>query len=258
MLIEPARTSPYKNRLLAALPPDVQQRLFDHLEECELPLGKVLYAYGQTMPYVYFPADAIVSLQYMLQDGKSAQVAMIGNEGLVGMTQLMMAAHTQSHMVVQCAGTAYRLKAEIFRHEFKRHGEVLGLLLGYSQYLMIKTAQTAICNCHHTVDQRLCRLLLRTLDRLPRHEFLMTQEMIANLLGVRREGVTDAASKLQKMGAIKYTRGHITVLDRAKLEQLCCECYAVVTTAGDRLLPGSPYYEHPRERPARPLRLPYC
>lgn len=229
--------SPIRNQLLAALPQDIQNRLFSHLEECQLPLGKLLYDSGQAMRFVYFPADAIVSMQYMLKDGKSAQIAMIGNEGLVGMPQLMGEEHTPSHAVVQSAGTAYRLKVEILRCEFRRHGEMLELLLRYTQYLMTQTAQTAVCNRHHTLDQQLCRWLLLTLDRLPREEFLMTQEMIANMLGVRREGVTDAASKLQKLGVIKYSRGHITVLDRAHLENHCCECYDVVKNEHQRLLP---------------------
>nr|WP_319527893.1 Crp/Fnr family transcriptional regulator [Pseudomonas laurentiana] len=227
---------PLQNRLLAALPVEVQERLIPQLELVVLPLGKVVYESGDTLQYVYFPTDAIVSLLYVMEDGASAEISVVGNEGLIGIAVFMGGESTPSRAIVQSAGHAYRLPGQRLKTEFNRHGEMMQLLLRYTQALITQMAQTAVCNRHHSIDQQLCRWLLLSLDRLPSNQLIMTQELIANMLGVRREGVTEAAGKLQKLGVIEYSRGHIEVLDRAKLEALCCECYAVVKKETDRLL----------------------
>lgn len=230
-------SSPRQNHLLAALPIDAQERIFSHLELVTLPLGKVLYESGDTLRHVYFPTDSIVSLLYVMEDGASAEISVVGNDGLIGIALFMGGESTPSRAIVQSAGHAYRLLGQRLKNEFNRHGTFLELMLRYTQSLITQMAQTAVCNRHHSVDQQLCRWLLLSLDRLPSKRLSMTQELIANMLGVRREGVTDAAGKLQKLGVIEYSRGLITVLDRDKLEQLSCECYAVVKKETDRLLP---------------------
>ena len=202
-----------------------------------MPLGKVLYESGDVLRHVYFPTDAIVSLLYVLANGSSAEIAVVGNEGLIGVALFMGGETTPSRAVVQSSGHAYRLAGQRLKAEFHRNGELQLLLLRYTQALITQMAQTAVCNRHHSVDQQLCRWLLLSLDCLTTNQLVMTQELIANMLGVRREGVTEAAGKLQKLGVIEYSRGHITVLDRPRLEQLCCECYAVVRKESDRLLP---------------------
>ncbi|QKR82766.1 Crp/Fnr family transcriptional regulator [Pseudomonas aeruginosa] len=232
--------SPLQNHLLAALTQEIQERLIPHLERVTLPLGKVLYESGDALRHVYFPTDAIVSLLYVMEDGASAEISVVGNEGLIGVAVFMGGESTPSRAIVQSAGHAYRLPGQKLKDEFNRHGEMLQLMLRYTQALITQMAQTAVCNRHHSIDQQLCRWLLLSLDRLPSNQLSMTQELIANMLGVRREGVTEAAGKLQKLGVIKYSRGHITVLDRPQLEALCCECYAVVKRATDRLLPYLP------------------
>lgn len=229
--------SPLQNFLLAALPPAIQQRLFPRLELVPLPLGKVLYESGDTMRYVYFPTDSIVSLLYVMESGASAEISVVGNEGIVGVSLFMGGESTPSRAVVQSAGSAYRMPGQQLKDEFNLHSELMLLLLRYTQSLITQMAQTAVCNRHHSIDQQLCRWLLLSLDRLSDNKLTMTQELIANMLGVRREGVTEAAGKLQKLGVIDYCRGHITVLDRLKLESFCCECYAVVKQETDRLLP---------------------
>lgn len=228
-----------QNHLLASLPESAQDRLFSCLEPVPLELGDVLYESGDRLPYVYFPADSIVSLMYVMEDGASAEISVVGNEGVVGIAVFMGGASTTSRAVVQSAGSAYRLSGQRLNDEFKRSSEVRHLLLLYTQALLTQMAQTAVCNRHHTIDQQLARWLLLSLDRLGSDEVSMTQELIANMLGVRREGVTNAAMKLQRMDVIHYNRGHIRVLDRPRLEELTCECYAVVKRETDRLLPQS-------------------
>lgn len=228
---------PQQNHLLAAMPIEVQHRLLPELELVPLPLGKVLYESGDVLRHVYFPTDSIVSLLYVMESGASAEISVVGNEGMIGVALFMGGESTPSRAIVQSAGSAYRLGGQRLKDEFNLHGEMMLLLLRYTQSLITQMAQTAVCNRHHSVDQQLCRWLLLSLDRLPSNRLIMTQELIANMLGVRREGVTDAAGKLQKQGVIEYSRGHITVLDRPKLEQLSCECYAVVKKETDRLLP---------------------
>lgn len=228
--------SPLQNHLLAALPVEVQNRLFPELELAPLPLGKVLYESGDVLRHVYFPTDSIVSLLYVMESGASAEISVVGNEGLIGVALFMGGESTPSRAIVQSAGHAYRLRGQRVKDEFNRHGELLQLMLRYTQSLITQMSQTAVCNRHHSIDQQLCRWLLLSLDRLPSNHLVMTQELIANMLGVRREGVTEAASKLQKLGVIEYSRGQITVLDRPKLEGLSCECYAVVKKETDRLL----------------------
>ena len=230
-------STPMQNQLLAALPNDVQQRLFPHLELVSLPLGKVLYESGSRLRHVYFPTDAIVSLLYVMQNGASAEISVVGNEGIVGIAVFMGGDSTPSRAIVQSAGNGYRLLSALFKEEFTRDADTRLLMLRYTQALITQMAQTAVCNRHHTVDQQLCRWLLLSLDRLSDNNLTMTQELIANMLGVRREGVTIAAHKLQQLGVIEYHRGHITVLDRSRLEQLSCECYAVVKKETDRLQP---------------------
>jgi len=229
--------TPKSNRLLAALPEENYRALLPFLEEVPLPLGMVVYESGGEQRYVYFPASSIVSLLYVLENGSSAEIAVTGNEGLVGISLFMGGETTPSRAVVQSAGHGFRLKGEVLRKEFESGGVLQHLLLRYTQALITQMTQTAVCNRHHSVDQQLCRWLLLSLDRLPGKELVMTQELIANMLGVRREGVTEAAGKLQDEGMISYSRGHITVLDREKLEARVCECYAVVKKEYDRLLP---------------------
>lgn len=226
-----------QNHLLGVIPADVQQRIFPHLELVDLPLGKVLYESGDTLRYVYFPTDAIVSLLYVMESGASAEISVIGNDGMVGVSLFMGGESTTNRAVVQSAGSAYRLSGQRLKDEFNRHGAFLNLMLRYTQSLITQMSQTAVCNRHHSIDQQLCRWLLLSLDRLPSNRLQMTQELIANMLGVRREGVTDAAGRLQRAGVIEYCRGLITILDRPQLELLCCECYAVVRKETERLLP---------------------
>jgi CRP-like cAMP-binding protein len=228
---------PRQNRLLAALPDDEWARWHPHLEEVDLPLGKVLYESGSTLSHVYFPTTSIVSLLYVMEDGASAEIAVVGLEGIVGVSLFMGGESTPSRAVVQSAGRGFRLNASLMLKEFNRAGPVLHLLLRYTQALITQMAQTAVCNRHHSLDQQLCRWLLLSLDRLDSTDLAMTQELIANMLGVRREGVTEAAGRLQEAGLIRYRRGHITVLDRSLLEARSCECYAVVKNEYDRLLP---------------------
>ena len=225
-----------RNHLLAALPAEVVARLTPALELIPLPLGKVLYESGDSLRYVYFPIDSIVSLLYVMESGASAEISVVGNEGLIGVAVFMGGESTPSRAIVQSSGSAYRLPGPLLKDEFNRHGDLLILILRYTQALITQMAQTAVCNRHHSIDQQLCRWLLLSLDRLPDNRLVMTQELIANMLGVRREGVTDAAGKLQRQGVIEYSRGHITVLDRPQLEALSCECYGVVKKESDRLL----------------------
>lgn len=227
-----------QNHLLAALPAADLDRLRPHLKWMPLALGEVLYESGSRQAHVYFPTDAIVSLLYMMADGASAEIAVVGYEGIIGVSLFMGGETTPSRAVVQSAGHAYRLQGKLLKEEFTRGGAMQHLLLRYTQALLTQMAQTAVCNRHHSLDQQLCRWLLLSLDRLVGNELAMTQELIANMLGVRREGVTEAAGKLQSAGLIKYSRGHITVLDREGLEARTCECYGVVKKEFDRLLPA--------------------
>jgi len=227
-----------KNHLLAALPQAESQRWMPLLESVELSLGQVLYESGTTLTHVYFPTTAIISLLYVMENGASAEIAVVGNEGIVGISLFMGGESTSSRAVVQSAGKGFRLNAQKMKEEFDRAGPVLRLLLRYTQALITQMSQTAVCNRHHSLDQQLCRWLLLSLDRLEGNQLVMTQELIANMLGVRREGVTEGALKLQHAGLIRYARGHITVLDRAGLEERSCECYAVVKKEYDRLLPA--------------------
>ena len=229
-------TSPKQNHLLAALPAKDYARLLPDLEPIAMPLGWVVYESGSRMGYVYFPTTCIVSLLYVMESGASAEIAIVGEEGLVGISLFMGGESTPSRAVVQSAGAGYRLKASVLKREFAMGGELQHLALRYTQALITQMAQTAVCNRHHSVDQQLCRWLLLSMDRLPDNQLSMTQELIANMLGVRREGVTEAAGHLQAAGIIHYSRGHITILDRTKLEQRVCECYGVVKIEYDRLL----------------------
>ena len=233
-----ADPDPRANRLLAGLPATALQRWLPQLEAVEMPLGRVLHESGSTPAHVYFPTTAIVSLLYVMENGASAEIAVVGNEGLVGVSLFMGGESTPSRAVVQSAGQGFRLASPTIKEEFSR-APVLHLLLRYTQALITQMSQTAVCNRHHSLDQQLCRRLLLSLDRLPGNELVMTQELIANMLGVRREGVTEGATKLQKAGLIKYARGRITVLDRAGLERSTCECYDVVKREYDRLLPAT-------------------
>jgi CRP-like cAMP-binding protein len=233
----PQLPDPSQNRLLANLPLAELGRWLPRLEWVDMPLGQVLYESGRTLSHVYFPISAIVSLLYVMENGASAEIAVVGNEGLVGISLFMGGDSTPSRAVVQSAGAGYRLKAALMKNEFDRAGPVMHLLLRYTQALITQMAQTAVCNRHHSLDQQLCRWLLLSLDRLQGNELVMTQELIANMLGVRREGVTEAALKLQADGLIRYARGRISVLDRTELEGRTCECYAVVKREYDRLLP---------------------
>lgn len=229
--------NPRQNHLLAALPGDQCKRLCSHLESVAMPLGKVLYESGNRLQHVYFPTTSIVSLLYIMKNGASAEIAVIGREGLIGVALFMGGETMPNRAVVQSAGDAYRLPGKYLKQEFHRPGAFQEILLRYTQALLTQMAQTAVCNRHHSVDQQLCRWLLLSLDRLSSHDLTMTQELIANMLGVRREGVTEAAGKLQKAGLIHYSRGRITVLDRSGLEARVCECYQVVKKEFDRLLP---------------------
>jgi CRP-like cAMP-binding protein len=230
--------NPNQNHLLAALTPAESARLTPHLELVAMPFGEVYYEAGGRLPYVYFPTTSIVSMHYVLENGASAEIAGIGNEGLLGISLFMGGNSTPSRASVRAAGFGYKLKAQLLIDEFNRGGPFQRLLLRYTQALMTQTAQTAACNRHHTVEQQLCRWLLLTLDRAPSNELILTQELAANMLGVRREGISEAAGKLQREGYISYRhkRGHIMVLDRCGLEGHACECYGVVKREFDRLL----------------------
>jgi CRP-like cAMP-binding protein len=232
-----ASPTPKENHLLAALPEETYERLLPFLERISLPLGQAVYESGGTQGYVYFPTSSIVSLLYVLADGASAEIAITGKEGLVGIALFMGGESTPSRAVVQSAGHGYRLRGDLLKKAFEAGGALQHLVLRYTQALITQMTQTAVCNRHHAVDQQLCRWLLLSLDRLPGNELVMTQELIANMLGVRREGVTEAAGKLQAEGLIEYSRGKIRVLDRRRLEARVCECYAVVKKEYDRLLP---------------------
>jgi CRP-like cAMP-binding protein len=235
-------TSPLQNHILDALPPTERERLFPHLKLVTLPLGAVLYESGHRLRNIYFPTDSIVSLLYVLNNGASAEISVVGNDGAIGVALFMGGETTTNRAIVQSAGSAYSLTGRRLKQEFDRHGELLHILLRYTQALITQMSQTAVCNRHHSVDQQLCRWLLLSLDRLPSAKLTMTQELMANMLGVRREGVTEAAGKLQNLGVITYSRGQITVLDRPRLEELSCECYGVVKTETDRLLPLRPLH----------------
>jgi CRP-like cAMP-binding protein len=231
------QASPQQNHLLGAIPGAEWERFAPHLTPVNLKLGDVIYESGSNQPYVYFPTDSIISLLYVMENGASAEIAIVGNEGLVGISLFMGGGTTPSRAVVQSAGQAFRMKAQWIRDEFILARSVQHLFLRYTQALLTQMAQTAVCNRHHSVDQQLCRWLLMSLDRLQSNELMMTQELIANMLGVRREGVTEAAGKLQQAGVIQYSRGRIRVLDRSRLEHMACECYEVVKKEFMRLLP---------------------
>ena len=231
-----SKNDPNQNHLLAAMLDADFDRLAPHLELVPMPLGNVLYESGGKLQYAYFPTTSIVSLHYLLENGGSSEIAGVGNEGILGVSLFMGGNTTPSRAIVQTGGFGYRLPAPVLIEEFNRGGPVMRLLLRYTQALLTQMAQTAVCNRHHSVEQQLCRWLLLTLDRLPRNDLTMTQELIANMLGVRREGVTEAAGRLQGYGYISYRRGHITVLDRKGLEADVCECYAVVKKEFARLL----------------------
>ncbi|PRY99323.1 CRP-like cAMP-binding protein [Jezberella montanilacus] len=231
------KTLKKRNHIFEAMPTNEWERLLPFIETIELPLGKVLYEPGTKMSHVIFPTSAIVSLLYALENGSSAEIAVVGNEGVVGISIFMGGESTSSRAVVQSAGVGYKIKSSMLMDEFNRGGPIMHLLLRYTQALITQMSQTAVCNRHHSLDQQLCRWLLLSADRLTGNELIMTQELIANMLGVRREGVTEAALKIQKAGLIQYARGHITILDRHGLERRTCECYQVVKTEYDRLLP---------------------
>lgn len=226
---------PQQNNFLAALPKESKSRLFPELELEQLPLDRVLFESGHVSKYVYFPIDSIVSLLYVMEDGAPTEISLVGNEGLVGIASFMGGGSTTGQAVVQNAGAAYRIPAVLFTDEFNRSSDTRVLALRYTQSLITQMAQTAVCNRHHSIDQQLCRWLLLSLDRLPGNRLSITQELLANMLGVRREGVNGASGKLKKMGVIEHHRGEITVLDRPELEKQCCECYAVVKRETDRL-----------------------
>ena len=228
--------SPDQNHLLAALPAEIFERLSPHLELISMPLGEVLYESGGQLQHVYFPTTAIVSLHYIMENGASSEIAGVGNEGVLGISLFMGGNTTPSLATVQTAGHGYRLKVRLMMEEFNRAGPMMRLMLRYTQALITQMSQTAVCNRHHSVEQQLCRWLLLTLDRLTSNELIMTQELIASMLGVRREGITEAAGNLQRAGLISYRRGHITVLERSGLESRVCECYVVVKNEFDRLL----------------------
>ncbi|MBN8237624.1 Crp/Fnr family transcriptional regulator [Marinobacter hydrocarbonoclasticus] len=232
-----APTSPKQNHLLAALPVEARERMWPQLKLVELRLGDVIYESGQAIEFVYFPTDCIISLLYVMRNGASAEISVVGNEGMAGIAVFMGGESTLTRTIVQSQGFAYRMPSLALKNEFNNHAEVRVLMLRYTQALITQMSQTAVCNRHHTIDQQLCRWLLLSLDRLPDCQLEMTQELIANMLGVRREGVTEAAGKLQKQGVIQYHRGHISVIDRSKLEALSCECYAVVKRETNRLFP---------------------
>ncbi|NOT10378.1 MAG: Crp/Fnr family transcriptional regulator [Methylococcaceae bacterium] len=232
--------TPLQNHLMDALPTEVFERIFPNLEKIDMPLGKVLYESGETLRYAYFPTTCIVSLLYVMENGASAEIAVVGNEGMIGIALFMGGNTMPNRAIVQSAGYAYRLRGAFMQKEVDLYGPLLHLLLRYTQALITQMAQTAVCNRHHSVDQQLCRWLLLSLDRLESNELTMTQELIANMLGVRREGVTEAAGKLQRAGLINYNRGHITVIDRPGLENRVCGCYQVVKNESNRLLPPPP------------------
>jgi CRP-like cAMP-binding protein len=236
------RQSPLSNRLLAAIPPEGFAQLQPHLELAPLRLGWAVYESGGTQGYVYFPTDAIISLLYVTAEGASAEIAVVGNDGMVGIALFMGGETTPSRAVVQSAGYGYRLKASVLKAEFERGGVLQHILLRYTQALITQMTQTAVCNRHHELEQQLCRWLLLSLDRLPSNDLTMTQELIANMLGVRREGVTEAAGHLQTAGLIHYSRGRIIVLDRPKLEARVCECYKVVKRETERLFPAGDFH----------------
>ena len=236
-LVKLKPSDPKSNQILYVLPDSAWHRLLPKLEVVDLPLGEVLYESGGVMTHVYFPTTAIVSLLYVMENGASAEIAVVGREGVVGISLFMGGGSTPSRAVVQSAGQGYRLDAQTIKNEFNQTAAVMHVLLRYTQALISQIAQTAVCNRHHSLDQQLSRWLLLSLDRLEGSELLMTQELIANMLGVRREGVTEAAVKLQQAGLIRYSRGRISVLDRSGLEKRTCECYAVVKKEYDRLLP---------------------
>jgi CRP-like cAMP-binding protein len=240
MTIQHIQHTPAQNHLLAALPEDEYVFLFPHLEQVQMPLGEVIYESGCELRYVYFPATCIVSLLYVMENGASAEIAVVGNEGIIGIALFMGGGTMPNRAVVQSAGYAYRLRGTLIQKEFTQNGPMTRLLLRYTQALITQMAQTAVCNRHHSIDQQLCRWLLLSLDRLESNKLTMTQELIANMLGVRREGVTEAAKKLQDAGLINYSRGQITVIDRPGLEARVCECYEVVKKETDRLLPLLP------------------
>jgi CRP-like cAMP-binding protein len=227
-----------QNHILAALPPGDLTRLSAGIEPARMPLGRVLYESGDTMRHIYFPTTSIVSLLYVMENGASAEIAIVGNEGVVGVSLFMGGETTPSRALVQSAGQAFRVSSQVLKAEFRRGGPLQHVLLRYTQALITQMSQTAVCNRHHSVEQQLCRWLLMSLDRLATNELTMTQKLIANMLGVRREGVTESAGKLQKLGLIEYHRGRITVLDRAGVEKQACECYQVVKNEFKRLLPA--------------------
>jgi CRP-like cAMP-binding protein len=231
--------TPHQNHLLASMPEEIFERLAPHLELVPMPLGEVLYESGGKLHHVYFPTTAIVSLHYVMENGSSAEIAGVGNEGVVGISLFMGGNTTPSRATVQTAGSGYRLKERLIMEEFNRAGPLMRLMLRYTQALITQMSQTAVCNRHHSMEQQMCRWLLSTLDRLPSQELVMTQELIASMLGVRREGITETAGDLQRAGLISYRRGHITVLDRAGLETRACECYNVVKKEFRRLLKES-------------------
>ncbi len=235
-------TTPLQNHLLAALPDEVHERLLPYLSSVPMPRGKLLYEAGDAENRVYFPTDCIVSLLYETEEDTSEEISIVGNEGVVGVAVFMGGESATSQAIVQSTGHAYRLSGKLLKDEFNRHGALFYLLLRYSQALVTQMAQTAVCNRHHTIEQQLCRWLLLSLDRLASAPLAMTHELVSNMLDVRREGVTEASSKLHKLGVIEYNRGLITALSRPRLEELCCECYTVVKTESDRLLA---YTEHP-------------
>jgi CRP-like cAMP-binding protein len=228
-------SDPQQNRILAAMSAGERERVYPHLKLVPMPAGTILYEPGDVQRHVYFPIDSIVSFLYVMKDGASAEIGLVGNEGLIGIALFMGGNSTPSRSVVQSAGSGYRLAGKRLKEEFDRHGKAHSLLLRYTQALLTQMAQTVVCNRHHALDQQLCRRILLSLDRLPSNRLDMTQELIANMLGVRREGVTAAAVKLQQLGAIRYSRGRIMVVNRPKLEELSCECYSVVKKETDRL-----------------------
>jgi CRP-like cAMP-binding protein len=244
---------PQQNHLLAALPPEAQDRLFPNLELLSLPLRGLLYESSRPMRHVYFPTDSIVSLQYLLESGDSTAILVIGNEGLLGISLFLGGESTTSRSLVQTAGYAYRLPRPQVKAEFNRHGQLLLLMLRYTQALITQVAQTAVCNRHHPIDQQICRWLLLSMDRLPHNRLTLTQEFISNMLGVRRESVTQAAQKLRDQGVISYSRGLITVLDRPKLETLSCECYEFVRRETELLLGYLPQRQTIRTAESVPL-----
>lgn len=243
---------PQHNQLLGALSANTQSRLFPYLELIELPRGKVLYEIGDKVRYAYFPTDAIIAKLAIIESGASMEVSMVGNDGMADTVIFMGDTTVSKQTVVQVGGYAYRIPATRLKEEFDRHGELLVLLLRYTQALITQTAQTAMCNRHHSIDQQLCRMVLQSLDRLPSNELVVTQEQIANMLGVRRESITEAVGKIKKLGLIECRRGRFFVLNRPRIEQLCCECYAVVSRETRRLLPAAAV------RPPLPVAHKHC